>query len=1632
MDEACTTAVLIDFGIASELAREAIEASLPESLEGTLAYISPEQTGRSARRLDSRTDLYSLGVTLFEMLLGRLPFLEKDALALVYAHLAKAPPMLESLLSGFPSALARIAERCLEKVPEKRYQTARGLAADLERCLLGLQKGGQIELFPLGQKDYSPKLQIPESLVSREAESQVIAAAFQGAARGNVELLLLGGPSGVGKTALVRAVYRDIAKVGRGLLLSGKHDQLGRTIPYAALSQAVSGLMRSLAASPKALFDTWRNRIEQKLGPLARVIADFVPELEWLLGPIPALPIVPTEMSYNRLKLAWIDFIRAVTEASPPLVLFLDDLQWIDPASLELLKTLLSDVGRQHLLLIAAYRDNEVEPHHPLWGLIDAVEQSGVAMTRLHLGPLEKSAVQTWLAITLSAEAAHVAPLSQVLWSKTQGNPFFLEQLLLALYRKKRVKRNLESGAWEWDQDGVAAAAVTDNVVELMRSQVGDLPARTQSLLGQAACAGHSFDFGELAILSELALAQVAEELQPALLRGLVIPIDGQYREAQALAQSQSRRELHASYRFSHDRVQEAFYERIAPEQRARTHLQIGRRLQAVFAREGGSSQKLLELTRHLNLGAAALDGESERCALARLNLQAAKAAKVNASYRLQATLVEQAMALLGKRAWEEERELSIELTLEQMEADYMLREFDAVHKRAAVLLALPLPAVPCLAAQELRVRTCLASGQYGEGERLGRIALEEQGIHYPDSIEACFGEALQGIKACDIWLDANPEGFRSMAADFSPELLLCDALQNAMLACAGMGGRPALAVLGLVRNVQRTIERATLTPSVPLFVGSIASCRSAFLGDYRGSVRWTQEGVEAAQRLSSPFFPECSALRATFGSYEHPVEQNRKYCQAALQVARASGSFQGTSSVLSTELCFIDLWAGRPLEYVAAREASLRDLMQRAGDAAGKSILASIAGYLDFLRNPKNFRPSAEAEWLTPNSRSFLAIGDGALAEASRIQEAHLFLAFGESARALERAEEAERFRPAAFGTPVVTDIPLWRGLAAAKCCVATLSNEQRQSLLATLDHAIERVRCFADGCVENFLHKLHLLEAEHARLRNKNDEAMAKYDEAIALARKERFLHIEALAAHFCAEFYLQAGRERVAGLYLQDARDAYTRWNALALVSFLEQTYPILRAPAKEHPTEQTTTESYSSTTRTTGDIAIDLDTTIRAAQALTHELDAQRVVAELMQLLRENAGAQGAALILISAEEQTVAALLSNSQVRTGLAEPYSSMHPIAQSVIQYVLRSREPLVLGDVPSDNRFAEDPHLLAAAIRSVIAVPLLHQGRLGGILYLEHQNASAFPAARIRLLAVLASQSAVALENARLYADLQAANIGLEARVAERTAALDKALKELWSEMDLAQKIQTVLLPQKPEIPGYDLAAVMRPAEQVGGDYYDVFRRGTQDWVLIGDVSGHGVPAGLCMMMIQTALRAVALTLERTQAPLTPRHLLGLVNDAVDNNLKQIGRGHYMTITALCIEGATVRYAGLHQDLLIYRAASQQVERVETQGVWLGVLDGDITELLADNTLRLEANDVLLLFTDGYTEARVEGRLLESKGLVKLFEESCAKAQTSAALIVALLSSLRQAVISDDVTLVVLRRLGAPAKAA
>ncbi|MRG97557.1 AAA family ATPase [Polyangium spumosum] len=1365
VDEALEAAVLLDFGIASPLPREATAATVPEQLEGTLAYISPEQTGRTARALDARTDLYSLGVTLFEMLAGGRPFDGKDALALVHAHLAKSPPALDSVAPGVPAAVAAIVARLLEKEPDRRYRSARGVAEDLAVARRELAARGAVAPFELGTRDFSSEVRPPQVLIGREAELAHIEQAFEHAASGGVSLVLVGGPSGIGKTALVRAVHPKIAGAGRGTFVSGKHDQLARSTPLAAMAQAFGGLARQWLSSSDAALRSICDHLQSRVGDNVRLLADVVPELELVLGDVAPVPPALGDQVLHRQKLTWLAFVRTVTSFSEPLVMFLDDVQWADGATLVILEALLTDVESRSLLVVAAFRDNEAPPEHPLWKLVAAVEKGHAKVSRLSVRHLDEDETRRWTAHVLECPASDVASLSRLLWQKTRGNPFFLEQLLLSLHRRGHVRRDREGGAWSWDQAAIEHADVTDNVIHLLTREIATMPAETRKLLGFAACAGHVFQLQDLERLSGLSPEVVTGALWPALREELVVPVGADYRLELALPGEDTRRGR-ATYRFLHDRVQQASYEGLSADERERAHREIGERLLTRHRAEGGSAQSLLELVRHANLGAR-LATDDERKELARLNLEAARAAKAAGSHRLFASLLDTARSLLGEAGAAAEPALAVEITIERIEAAYLLRDFDDVEAWATALLVLPLPAAARLAAHEVRVRSCLATSQYARGVAIGLTALAEQGITFPEDEESCLAAVMAESAAISARFDADPGVFDRLPIDTSVENLLLDAMRAQMLLCGALGGRQALGMLQLVRVVAQTLERGAITPVAPLVISSFGHLWSALTGQYREAARWVAPGQDAARRARSPSLAECLSYQAVYTTYFRPVDESQPIHEQATATGLRLGSVQGTSWGLGNELFSYRLWRGQPLAAVEAFRATNLPIMLRAGDTHGRNHFELAAAYCAALMAPTPERLLAD-EPLATSSGALAAEGEHIVAVHARILEAYVFLVVGKYDRALARILEADAGKALLYGLTPVTYIPLWLALAAARMLERTTDAEARRGLLGHVERGLETWRYLAEGNAENFLHGLRLIEAEHARVHGRIEEAMARYDEAISRAARQGFLHIAALAALLAADMHADAGRGRIASTYFVIARDACDRWGAQALVAHLDATYPEVQRAGRSPATSAALMTNHTTTT-TAGTLALELSTVVQAAQALSSELDPDRVVARLMELVLSNAGAERGALLLGDGEALSVVARLSveGPRIEAGLSEPLERSRGLAVTAAHYVARTREPLVSSDAAADTRFAGDEHVAREGIQSILCLPLRHRAHLVGVLYLEHRTRSAFPASRVELLSILASQAAIAVENALLYRDL-------ETKVAERTAEL------------------------------------------------------------------------------------------------------------------------------------------------------------------------------------------------------------------------------------------------------------------
>lgn len=1626
--------MLIDFGISTRLSHETYRVRGLDALEGTLAYMAPEQSGRMNRVVDHRSDLYSLGVTLYEALAGQVPFQSNDAIDLVHSHIARKPTAVHEVAPEVPIAVSNVVMKLLAKMAEDRYQHAAGLAADLEHCIAELDARGAIAPFELGRDDLSEELRIPQKLYGRDTELKALSAAFDRIAKGKVELLLVAGYAGVGKSVLVNEIHKSLAR-GRGRFLSGKFDQLSRTTPYAPIAQAFRELTRQILGESSELREKWRARVVETLGPNGQLVVDLIPELEQLIGaqqPVQALG--PTE-SQNRFTLVFQNFLRVFTRSDHPLVLFLDDLQWADPASLKLLQSLTTDPDGGHLLLIGAYRDNEVEAGHPLTLALEELRNTKATVSSITLKPLEPADVNQLLADALVSDGERVRPLSTLVHDRTHGNPFFITQLLVTLHHDGHLKFDARAGVWTWEVDALRGAMSSENVVELMMARFRRLPAETQRTLQLAACIGHEFDLKTLATICERPTGSVAQSLWPALREGLVLPLDAEYRFVHTASGDVTPDEFDVSYRFLHDRAQHGAYSLISEEERPEIHLRIGR----LMRRAGYREEDVFEVVRHLNLGRERISDRDEQLEVARLNLAAARRAKAATAYEAAASHLAAGQALVDESFWETHYDMMFALHSERAECEALTRRLETAEELFKTLLAHVRTRLERAGVLDLQINLYTTLGNYPVAQALGKQALALFDVELPDTDEkrhAALGAALAAVPGN--LAGRQIEDLKTATEISDPDQQMIQTLHTSLFPSSFMTS-PVLYGAMVVRHVNLSLAFGQ-SPASAVGYMSFGYFISGVLGQYREARKYGELALALCERFGNTDVR--AKLYFLFGAYSHsvfPIDVALEHHALARHYGFEVGDFQYVS--FTTYVTFWNKFGrGDPLPPVRDEVEGFHALLQRTKDglsianlAVCRQVIANLEGR---TRDPLTLsNDEFDEDRFAKELDEFGNIFAACLLWTLKAQIAFLQ---GELGLALELTTRGEELIGSAAGLFFTNELEYY-GCLIRSALFADASEADRATYLEKISATQKRIATWAEHAPTTFTHKGILVAAELARVQGRDLEAMELYDRAIETARKNEFVRDETLANELCARFHADKGRTKVARAYVTDAYYGYLRWGATTKVNQLVKAHPFLQTEeGGEGTLMMPSLASTTSRTRAMAGGVLDVATIVAAAHALSGELVLDRLLERLMRLMLESAGAQRGVFVLARDGELRVAATITvdPDRVDVALDVPVSSSHDLPRSVLEHVAEEKEALVLGNACRDSRFGSDPFIRTNRIGSVTCLPMLRQGRLTGVLYLENNLASdAFTPARNELLQTLSSLAATAIENALLYADLKSAtdqlrrsNETLEQQVADRTEELRSAVAELWSEMDVARKIQTVLLPQAPILDGYQVAAVMHPAAHVGGDYYDIFRAAGRDWVLVGDVSGHGVPAGLIMMMVQTAVRATVLSLVAAGKDLTPSRMLTHVNSALRSNLEKMGKGQYMTITALCFDGGKVSYAGLHEDILIYRAAKRTVERVSTRGVWLGVVD-EIGDLLQDDTLDIEPNDVVLLLTDGLTEARRNGGMLGIDGLVKAFAGVASATDDTTAIIEGLLHELESFDRADDVTMVVARRTEAAA---
>ncbi len=1347
---------IIDFGIATRLSRENPATKHPNLLEGTLLYISPEQTGRMNRTIDYRTDYYSMGVTFYELLTGKVPFDSKDSMELVHCHMARRPVSPRELDPEIPKALSDIVMKLMAKTAEQRYQSSRGLIADLKECLRQLEAKGKISDFPLARQDISDRFQIPQKLYGRDREIESLLSAFDRVTAGQSEMILVSGYAGIGKTSLVREIYRPIT-ARRGYFISGKYGQYQRNIPYSALIKAFQELVQQLLSESEDDLNQWRGKLVSALGPNGQVIIDVIPEVEMIVGSQPPVPDLMPSEAQNRFHMVFENFINAFQDPEHPLVIFLDDLQWADAASLKLIELIMTASNSRYLLFIGAYRDNEVDPAHPLVLTLHEIEKSGAIVNHIALSNLEMRYVNQFLTSTLDCGPETTGALAELVLEKTAGNPFFMIEFLKSLYEEELLDFDFDQGAWHWDLAQIEKRGMTDNVVEFMAGKIQRLSSDTQDVLKLAACIGNPFDLHTLAIVYERSQRETATSLEETIEEGLVLPVGDAYRSI-VLDMQQASDEWRVEFAFCHDRIQQAAYSLIPNAQRQSVHWQVGQLLLQSTSPDK-REQKIFDIVNHLNQGFDPIAHQSERNEIARLNLMAGKKAKASAAYETALNHFKVGLNVLKADSWKKQYDLTLSLYVEAAEAAYVCTLYGEMENLVEMVLGQAKTPLDKARVYEIRLLACTGQNKLKEAVNTAVEAVRLLGIRLPRPRKI---NILLGSLRTRLALSMKrPEDLVDLPAMTEPHKQA--AVRILMKAGqAAYRSAPAMFPLIILKSLNLTLRHGN-SPESAIAYATYGVMLSAVSGDIDGAYKYGKLAMSLLERLDIKEF-HCT-ISTYFDMFmrhwKEPIRDILNSFQETYQIGLETGNIE-YAATSAFQYLLHSYFAGRELNELQREFSSYGDAIARLKQ--------------EIIRNPHAIYEQAVSNLTGETENPCLLVGESCdedkmvpvLLEANDLTVTFglylnkLFLCylFQEYEQAVKNSDIAETYYVGGRGRANIPFFHFYDSLARLALFPEAKKGEQR-SLLRRVSANQKKMRKWANHAPMNHSHKYHLVEAERHRVLGHDSEAMSLYDKAIRLAKENQYLHEEALACELAARFWLDRGNGDIAGLYIKKAHHNYQLWGASRKVKDLEEKYSQLLLQPHGQDADSLLHPSTTPDTHTdSGSKFLDLSSVLKASQAISGEIELASLLKRIMTLVMENAGAEKAFLVLKKGGALAIEArALSGEDMETQMEPVFlEKSHELSSAIVQYVVRTKEDVVLNDAANEGLFTRDPYVLKKQPKSILSIPIIHKADVTGVLYLENNlTTDAFTPDRVEVLRLLSSQAAISIENARFYNRLE-----------------------------------------------------------------------------------------------------------------------------------------------------------------------------------------------------------------------------------------------------------------------------------
>ncbi|KWO40198.1 histidine kinase [Burkholderia sp. MSMB1459WGS] len=1321
------------FGIASDIPSDRERTSPPDIIAGTMAYMAPEQTGRLNHPIDGRTDLYGVGVMLYRMLTGTLPFMATSATEWIHCHTARNPVPPHLRAERVHVQLSAIVMKLLEKEPAARYQSAVGLERDLLRCAAQWSADATIHSFDLGDADFPSRLSGPARLYGREHELARLTRVFERIVHGGpIELALVSGYAGVGKSSLVRTLQAAVGP-SHGTFAVGKCDQHNCDTPYAAIALALKSVTKSLLTQPDDVLRRWRGAVVDALGPNGKLITDFVPDLTLLLGEQPAVPELPLPQAHARFQLVLHRFIQVFTRLNPPFVLFVDDLQWADAATLDLLESICSRSGLRHLLLIGAYRDNEIDFAHPLPRRLARIRSTGVAVDEIRLQPLTVPQASALVGDVLQSRDTRVASLARIVHTKTAGNPFFVVQFLHALADENVLRMDRSTGQWSWNVQTVRRARLTDNVADLMSARLERLPEACKDALRALACLGNSATVRSLAIARHVTEHALQAELRPAIRHQLVECVGN-------------------TYRFVHDRVQEAAYSLIPEAARADMHRDVGRRLLPCLPDSHDDALLYETVAQFERAGSDALSAD-ERYAVAMLDLRAGIRSKASAAYGAALRYLHAGVDLLARVPDTRWPGIRFEVEMELAECEFLTGDLAAAERRLATFHVDTLDVIDRGRVAVRRMDVYTALDRSGDAIRVALGFLRHVGIDtsaHPSDLDVRNEYEALRRRAASLTIDdivglpsmTDPVGLTTLEVLTRLLSAACftDFNLNSLITC---------------KAINLSLAGGNCEASCVAY-GTLSRIAGPRFGDFELGIRFGQAGYRIAERNPQHRFHASTCMVFVFFTlrWMTHVRLSEDALRRAFTAANKAGDLLYASYSL-TGLNTNCLFAGDPLTAVGDEVERGIAFARQAGHGLIVDILSTQLALVRTLRGQTR-RPGSfdDGAFVEHAFEARLAANPGlAIAECwywtRKLQARYLFADREAALESLRRAhaliwtssmflEEAEFHFYAALTLATAID---------------DAAPRERASLLARFVAHKARIDMLSEQFRPNFEHRAALLGAEHARIESRTVDAQNLYEHAIRSARTNDFPHQEAIASELASRFYRERGFDIIADAYVRHARHGYMRWGADAKVRHLDEAYPHL-ASETGHRDRRETIRS------TAGEI--DYAMLIDVSQRVSSEIVPEKVIDTFMRAALTHSGANRGLLILASGDGGSDASIRAEATVHDDTVTVVQESSPLEArrlpiATINYVLRTRETVSIPDAAREPICAADPYTVAQRVRSILCMPLARGGELTGVLYLESRLATGvFAPARLAALGVLASQVAISLQNARLYREL------------------------------------------------------------------------------------------------------------------------------------------------------------------------------------------------------------------------------------------------------------------------------------